>query len=107
MNALPMGLYRRPAEQFLANHKQVHQSAGSKQSVGVLLQSSVAHLHKPELQLHHSEHMLDLTTNSRFVPVSGPFDFIHTVFIATAPLGVVAGSRALLNDLALALIRPV
>src|SRR5271157_1627970 len=52
MNALPMGLHRRPGEQFFANHKQVHQSAGGKQPVGVLRQSSVAHLHEPELQLH-------------------------------------------------------
>src|SRR5271157_4509574 len=108
MNALPMGLHRRPAEQFPANHKQVHQSAGGKQSVGILLQSSVAHLHEPELQLHYSKHMLDLTAHSRFVPVPGPLDFIHPVFIATAPLGAVAGAwLTLMDDFALALIRPV
>src|SRR5271157_2864247 len=108
MDALPWGLHRRPTQQFPANHKQVHQSAGGKQPVGVLLQSSVAHLHKPELQLHYSEHMLDLTAHSRFVPVPGPLDFIDSVFVATAPLGAVAGARrALLDDLTLALIRPV
>src|SRR5208282_2868451 len=69
---------------------------------------SVAHLHEPELQLHDSKHMLDLTTHSRFVSVPGPLDFIDPVFIATAPLGAVAGAwRTLMDDLALALIRPV
>src|SRR5208337_2969055 len=102
------GLHRRPADQFPANHKQVHQSAGGKQPIGVLPQSSVAHLHEPELQLHHPEHMLDLTAHSRFVPVPGPLDLIDTAFIATAPLGTVAGSwRTLMNDFRLALIGPV
>ncbi len=52
--------------------------------MGVLLQSSVAHFHEPELQFHHAEYMLDLAAHSRFVPVPGPLDFIDTVFIATA-----------------------
>src|SRR5215469_18559112 len=100
------GLYRRRAQQLLANHKQVHQSAAGKQPVGILLQSSVAHLHEPELQLHHGEHMLDLAAHARLVPVLGPLHFIHTIFVTTAPLGAIASSwRTPMNDFCLPLIR--
>jgi len=40
----------REAQQFLANHKQVHQGAGGKQSIAVLLESSVAYLHESKFQ---------------------------------------------------------
>lgn len=52
-----------PAQQFLANHKQVDQDARGKQSIAVLLESSVAYLHESEFQFQHLEHMLDLTSH--------------------------------------------
>ena len=40
-------------QQFPPTEKQIDQRASDKQPVRVLLQSSVAQLHKSELQLHH------------------------------------------------------
>src|SRR3974377_673507 len=98
----------RQPEQPLACYKQVHQGAGGKQAIGVLLQSSVAHFHKSELQLHDPKHVPDPAAHPRLDPVLRPLDFIDMVFIAATPLGAVARSRCMLmDDLLLPLIGAV
>ena len=96
-------------QQLLATKKQIHQGAGDKQAVPVLLQSPVAHFHEPELQLHHLKHMLDLSPYLRLRPVLRPRHPVHDlILIATAPLGKIPRSRrALANHPALSLISPV
>src|SRR5882762_1167039 len=76
----------RRQQEFLAAYKQVDQSAGDKQPMGVLLQPPVAHLHKSELQLHHLKHVLDLGPHFRLRPVLSPRNFVHNLtFVATTP----------------------
>ena len=55
----------------------------------VLLQSSVTHLHKSELQLHHLKHMLHLRTHARFGSVLGPLLLVNPVLVPVATMGVV------------------
>ena len=105
---IPTSLCRNCIQQLLANHKQIHQSTGGKHSVGVLHQSSVADLHKPELQFHHSKHVLDLRTYLRLGPVLRPFRCINVVFIPiSSPGRVLHSRRVFLNHFTLPAIRLV
>src|SRR5947207_15121384 len=81
------------------------QCASDKQPVRVLLQSSVAQLHKSELQLHHLKHMLHLGTHARFGSVLCPLEFVNLILVPVATMSVVLRARcALLNYMALSLI---
>jgi hypothetical protein len=71
----------------------------------VVLQSSVTHFHKSELQLHHLKHMLHLRTHARFGSVLGPLLLVNPVLVPVATMGVVLRQGgALLNYRALSLI---
>jgi hypothetical protein len=86
-------------QQFLAADKQIHQRAGNKQPLGILLQPAIAYFHKAELQLHHLKHVLDLRPHARLRPILGPGHFIHDLtVIAAAPLREIPRSRRTLAD---------
>src|SRR5437867_11374359 len=92
-------------QQFSPTEKQIDQRASDKQPVRVLLQSSVAQLHKSELQLHHLKHMLHLGTHARFGSVLRPLEFVNLILVPVATMSVVLRARcALLNYMALSLI---
>src|SRR5207245_7173377 len=92
-------------QQFPPTEKQIDQPASDKQPVRVLLQSSVAQLHKSELQLHHLKHMLHLRTHTRFRSVLRPLLFVNPMLVPVATMGVVLRTRCtLLNYMALSLI---
>src|SRR5208282_6264770 len=96
----------RRVPQLLANHEQVHQGAGGKESVGILRQSAVAHLHEPELQLQHAEHVLYFGSNRRLGSVLRPLDFVEVVSMPIAAMGAVLRSRrTLVDDIGLPAIR--
>lgn len=80
-SAAPLALRHCQAQQFPADHEQVHQRAGGEQSVGVLLQSSVAHLGETELEFYHPEHVLDFTSHRGLGPVARPFYFVDAILI--------------------------
>src|SRR5207249_9962455 len=92
-------------QQFSPTEKQIDQRASDKQPVRIFLQSSVAQLHKSELQLHHLKHMLHLRTHTRFASVLRPLLFVNPMLVPVATMGVVLCTRcALLNYMALSLI---
>src|SRR5439155_14519646 len=65
---------------------------------GILLQSSIAQLHKSELQLHHRKHVLHLRAHRRLAPVLRPLHFVNTILVAVAPMGAVPSLRRALPD---------
>ena len=75
-------LCRGQAEQLLANRKQVYQGAGSKQTVGILRQSSIAYLHKSELELQNVEDMFDLGAYARLASVFGSLYLVDAILLA-------------------------
>src|SRR6266581_8566988 len=94
-----------PQQQFLPTEKQIDQRASDKQPVRILLQSSVAQLHKSELQLHHLKYMLHLRTHTRFGSVLRTLLFVNPMLVPVATMGVVLRTRCtLLNYMALSLI---
>src|SRR6266851_6934010 len=92
-------------QQLSPTEKQIDQRASDKQPVRILLQSSVAQLHKSELQLHHLKYMLHLRTHTRFGSVLRPLLFVNPMLVPVATMGVVLRTRCtLLNYMALSLI---
>ena len=71
-------------QQFAPTEKQIDQCASDKQPVRVLLQASVAQLHKSELQLHHLKHMLHPGTHARFGSVLRPLEFVNLILVQVA-----------------------
>jgi len=76
-------LCRSESQQVFASGEEIDQSAGSEQPVGVFPQASVAEFDKAEVELEHSEDMLNARTGFGFDAV--PLAFLGVDEILGAP----------------------
>ena len=79
------------SQQFPTDHEQVRQSAGDEQSIGILIQSAIAHLGKAEEPFDHEEWMLHFGPHLRFGSIPALVFVAQGAASATLVIGKVSG----------------
>ena len=82
------------SQQVVSGHEQIGQRTGHEQSVGVLLEPSVAHLHEAEDALEDADGMLDLGPYTRLSLVLRPLGVVDDTAVTIAPVGEVLRAGA-------------
>jgi hypothetical protein len=85
-------------EQYPANHVQIGERRRDFEPVPILRQAPVANFAKAKDILYHTEHVLDLSSHSRFVAVLRLLGFIDLPMKAITLVGEVLGSRRVSVD---------
>ena len=75
-----------------AHHKQIGQSAGHEQAMGVLLEPAITRFGKAEHPLDDSDRMLDAGPHFGLGAVFRPLDLIHHTAVAIAAIGEIFGA---------------
>src|SRR5215831_16581311 len=81
-----------------SRHKQIGQSAGDQQTVGVLVEPAIAHLGEAEHPLDDPDRMFDPGPDLRLGAIFRPLDLIHDAAVAVAAIGEILGFWRVLPD---------